>query len=404
MSRDIPWDKLGIAEPLRGAADPASPKTLRMAAARALLPAPAEAQVAALYVLVGDEDADVRAAAEASVRDFRNVETVVGQRTHPKVLEMLAQLRSEPALDGRIALLRGANDRTVVMIARRADAERCTLLCDNHDRLMITPDVLVALHANPACPEPPLERAIAFLRIQGMLPALPAERARPGAPTAAPAAAPAAEAAFDLDAEIEAALAGRASPMLEQKRRMELFDLDRYGAPGTLQGFSFDFEDDADFGLDLLGDEPEGAESADPLDDKRLSIEKKISLMTPGQKIKLAYLGNKSTRAILIRDRNKQVSSAVVKSGRLSDGEVLSFAGNRALSEEVLRILGSNREWTRKYTVQVALANNPKCPVSIAVGLVSHLQAKDLAALARNRNVPSVVSTMANKLVKSKNV
>jgi hypothetical protein len=96
------------------------------------------------------------------------------------------------------------------------------------------------------------------------------------------------------------------------------------------------------------------------------------------------------------------VSSAVVKSGRLSDAEVLSFAGNRGLSEEVLRIIGTNREWTRKYAVQVALANNPKCPVSISVGLVSHLQPKDLAGLSRNRNVPSVVSTMANKMVKAK--
>lgn len=406
MTRDIPWDRLGIPEPLRGAADPAAPKALRLAAARAALPATADAQLAALYVLLDDAEDDVREAAIASVRSFPNVETALSQRTHPKVLEMLAQLRPEPAIDTKIALIRNSNDRTVILIARRADAERCAMLCDNHERLLMSPDVLIALHANPACPEPPLERAISFLRMQGMLPPLPAERPGAAAPSAAPVtthAAPAAPAIpsveFDLDAEIEAALAGRASPMLEHKRRMELFDLDRYGAPGSLDGFKLDFADDADFSFDLVGETDDAPEA---VEEKKISIEQKIAAMTVGQKIKLAYLGNKTTRAILIRDRNKQVSVAVIKSGRLSDGEVLTFAGNRALSEEVLRLIGNNREWTRKYPVQVALANNPKCPPAVAVGLVAVLQSKDLAALARNRNISSVVSTLAMKMMKSK--
>jgi len=52
--------------------------------------------------------------------------------------------------------------------------------------------------------------------------------------------------------------------------------------------------------------------------------------------------------------------------------------------------------------VKVALANNPKTPVSLAVSLVGSMQKKDLLALARNRNIPSVVTEAANRLVRKK--
>jgi hypothetical protein len=126
--------------------------------------------------------------------------------------------------------------------------------------------------------------------------------------------------------------------------------------------------------------------------------------MSVGKKLKLAYLGNKSVRSLLIRDRNKLVSVAVVKSGRLTDAEVLAHAGNRNLPDEALREIATNREWTRKYPVKVALVNNPKCPPSVSLSLVSQLQIKDLASLSRNRNVSSVVFTLAGKLAKQKSV
>jgi hypothetical protein len=284
----------------------------------------------------------------------------------------------------------------------------CQLLADNQERLLITPELVRALHANPACSEVALERAVGFLRMNDMLPALPATRGAPAAAGSAPQAAPtsfaparpeapASDPVFDLEAEIEAALSGRASPMLEQRQRMQLFDVERHGGAGSLSGFVFDFKDDGDFGADLTEDA-----DGDASDDVRLTLEQKIAGLSVGKKIKLAYLGNKEARAILIRDRNKQVSMAVIKGGRMTDNEALSFAGNRSLSADVLREIAANREWMRLYPLKVALANNPKCPPSIAVGIVSVMASKDLAALARNKNVSSVVSTLANKLLRTK--
>ena len=124
--------------------------------------------------------------------------------------------------------------------------------------------------------------------------------------------------------------------------------------------------------------------------------------MGVGEKIKLAYLGNQEARKVLIRDSNKIVAAAVVKSGRLTPNEVTSIAGNKNLADDVLREIATNAEFTRKYPVRVALVNNPKTPVSIAIGFISQLQKKDLQQLANNRGVSSTIFGTAKKLFKSK--
>ena len=171
--------------------------------------------------------------------------------------------------------------------------------------------------------------------------------------------------------------------------------VDRHAA-GALAGFTFDFKNDDDFGFDMIEDRDDHDEN------ERLSIEKRIAEMSVGKKIKLAFLGNKTVRGILIRDRSKQVAVAVVKGGRCTDAEVLAYAGNRNLPDDVLREIAMNKEWVRKYPVKFALASNPKCPASVAVGLVSALQPKDLATLSRNKNVSSVVFQMAGRLLRDR--
>ncbi len=429
---EIPYDKLGIADAMRRNVDPASPKPMRLATARGVLPIPPDQMLGLLAVLVGDPEEDVRKAAVETVKKLPNPVQLIGQRTHAKILEMLAQLRPERDLDERILTIRAANDRTTILIAGRADARLCEMISTNHERLLITPDILLALYDNAACSDADFERANAFLRMEGAAPDLPGPRgsgakaladrqakqapkqapkqaAAPGAPAAASAPAGALTPApvrpvapvFDLDAEIEAALSGKTSPLLEAKAKLEMFDLgEARPLDGAMAGFNFDFRSDDDFSLDLL--EEGGSGSAEPDDEARLSIAKKISLMSPGKKIKLAYLGNKECRNILIRDRNKQVALAVVKSGRLTDNEVMKHCGDRNLPSDVLREIGSNGEWLRKYPVKVALANNPRCPPAIAVSLVSQLQSRDLAALGRNKNVTAVIFQMAQKLAKAK--
>ena len=83
-------------------------------------------------------------------------------------------------------------------------------------------------------------------------------------------------------------------------------------------------------------------------------------------------------------------------------GAVASFAGNKNLAADVVRQIAETKEFTRKYPVQVALANNPKTPVPVALRLMQSLHKKDLQALANNRSVTGAVFGTARKMFKEK--
>jgi hypothetical protein len=161
--------------------------------------------------------------------------------------------------------------------------------------------------------------------------------------------------------------------------------------------FTFSFREDQDeFADDLT------AERDDVDEEFKQSLAMRVSKMTTGQKIKLAYKGNKTVRELLVRDTNKIVAVAVIKSGRITDNEVKSIATNRAINEDCIRALADNREYLRKYPIKVALANNPKTPISVAMSLLKSLHVKDLKGLANNRNVSAAVFSQAAKLYKQK--
>src|SRR5881628_727239 len=102
-------------------------------------------------------------------------------------------------------------------------------------------------------------------------------------------------------------------------------------------------------------------------------------------------------RAILIRDPNKMIAAAVLSSPKMSEPEVESFARMANVSEDVLRVIGSNRTWRKNYGVVVGLTRNPKTPVGMSLNLMSRLNDRDLNMLSVDRNVPEPLRIAARK-------
>ena len=75
---------------------------------------------------------------------------------------------------------------------------------------------------------------------------------------------------------------------------------------------------------------------------------------------------------------------------------------SRNVSDEVLRLVAQNRQHTRSYQVKQALAANPKTPQPLALGFASQLQDADLLALMKSKDVPSVISIHARRLLTKK--
>jgi hypothetical protein len=121
--------------------------------------------------------------------------------------------------------------------------------------------------------------------------------------------------------------------------------------------------------------------------------------MTIAQRMSLAMKGTREERGILIRDPNKIVAVAAISSPKITDSEVESFAKMPNISDEILRIIATNRGWVKNYSVIAALTKNPKTPLALSMNLLSRLNDKDLRMLSTDRNIPDVLRITARKKV-----
>jgi len=137
-------------------------------------------------------------------------------------------------------------------------------------------------------------------------------------------------------------------------------------------------------------------------DEERQNLYQKILHMTVPQKIRLAMLGNREARNLLIQDRNRVISMAVLRSPRLSENDALSYAQQRNLPQEVFTVLGKNKRWTKYYPVKLALVNNPKTPLHISMRFMEYLTERDLKTLSRNKNVSSVLTHSARNILQKR--
>ena len=137
-------------------------------------------------------------------------------------------------------------------------------------------------------------------------------------------------------------------------------------------------------------------------DVKKERLIQKVAKMSIAQKVKLGLKGNSEVRSILSRDSNKLVILAVLDNPRITDGEILSFAKNRATLEDAIRVILKNREWMKNYNVMYAITTHPKTPAGNVMRYMPLLKKKDVKLLAKNKNVSEAVRSMSKKLMQAK--
>lgn len=140
-------------------------------------------------------------------------------------------------------------------------------------------------------------------------------------------------------------------------------------------------------------------------EDKKASIpniRKMITTMTVGQKIKLALLGTKEARALLIFDSNKVVSSLVLKNPMLSETEAVAIAKSKSVRDDILRGIARDKKFMKSYAVKHALVSNPKTPMSLALALLPQMREADIKRLAKSKSVGAAVSAQAKRMLMKK--
>jgi len=131
----------------------------------------------------------------------------------------------------------------------------------------------------------------------------------------------------------------------------------------------------------------------------RQSISQQIAKMGFSERLKAAIKGSREMRTMLIRDPNKMISASVLSSPKLTENEVEAFSKMASLSEDVLRIIATNRRWMKNYGVVVGLCRNPKTPLAMSLNNMNRLNDRDLQMLSIDRNVPEPLRVAARKKI-----
>ncbi len=137
----------------------------------------------------------------------------------------------------------------------------------------------------------------------------------------------------------------------------------------------------------------------EPTLDITRGLDQWVAGMSVPDRVRLALLGNQEARNVLIRDQNKVIGLAVLRNSKITETEIVLYAQLRNVPEDVLWEISKNRAWIKNYQVKLALVNNPKAPLSLAIKLLDHLHDRDLRNLSHSKNVSSVLSRSAARLL-----
>jgi hypothetical protein len=137
-------------------------------------------------------------------------------------------------------------------------------------------------------------------------------------------------------------------------------------------------------------------------DSKQGSLAKRIAGMGLPEKMRLAQTGDKEARSLLAREKNKLILTNILQNPRISDHEILQFAKEKTLPDEILTLLAKRKEWMKKYPVRLALAQNPKTPLPLSLRLLRTFRDFDLRRIARSKDVSVHVASGARKILMSR--
>jgi hypothetical protein len=375
--------------------DPAAPPQLKMMAASGMAPfAPADL-VKVLYALGYDPDAAVSGKARETLGKLPDnvVVSTLDLALEQGVLDGIAHLliKRDKAVE-RILLNRATADETVAWLTGHLKSERLLeIVVANEERLLRCPQIIEALYLNAATRMSSVDRVTELAVRNGIeLDGIPtfaeikaAILGTKAAPQPKPAAPPPLAGDQPVDEDLEF-MSGESDPVFTAMLSDE--------ASAKLDESKVD---------DILaaierGDHATAQEMEEHDHVKRM--ETSLSGLGVSQKIRVATLGNANQRAVLVRDANKLVVMAVLKSPGVGDSEVIRFSQARSLPEEAVRYIAGRREWTKLYQVKLNLVNNPRTPMQDALRFLTHLRPNDVRLLENSRDVPRALVSAAKQL------
>jgi len=354
--------------------DAKTPGPVRQMAARGIAPGLKPADALTVVAILSEQADEVLAAAAKQTLAKLPLPILLGALgpdLPPGVIDLIAPTYvNDAAVMERILALPQIPGETVAAIAMRCNEAVSELVATNEERLLANPVIIEKLYLNRATRMSTANRALELavrnkIKVEGI---------------------PAFEEAAAAIAE-ELIPEPSPEPTFSDVLVKETIEL---GAKLANEAITADTH---------VADEVTGEEK---VKDKFVPVHARIADMSMSEKIRTAMVGSASERAILVRDNNKVVAKAAVKSPQIQENEAVRIATMRNVSDEVLMELSRSPKWKQSYQIKLNLVQNPRTPAHISQKLIPYLFEHDLKALAKSKNVAGPVITAAKQHLQRK--
>lgn len=356
---------------------PDAPAKMKMMAAQGMVPAPPAQQVLVLYQLHFEDQFRDNVAEAIKGMPPNVLGSIVADQQPPGLLDWLGEVLEDEALLESLILNGATTDHTILAMAERVTGKLGEIIANNQVRVLRTPAIIEALYKNPDVRMGTVDKLIelaqrnqvdlsAFSQLQSAMEAAGTD-SEPG---------------LDDD-EFAAMLREEQSMVSEENKALAQLEDD-----GLTRSQREKLQEE------LAREEEEGGRAG--------TIRQKIAKMNIAQKIRLSTVGSREAIKILIRDPNKLIHMAAIRSPRIKLGDVKRLSSNKSLPDGVITYIAKNRQWSSDYEVLVNLTMNPKTPLSEVTGFLKHLRKRELQQVSKNRNISHQVSRLAKRMMKQR--
>lgn len=366
-----------------------APAKMKMMAARGMLPAPPDQLIRVLYQLQFEPEPKIQQAAATSLKEMPAavLNPPLAQLSHPGLLDWIGELRrGDDEIGAALVQNKATPDQTVVRLCEGAGRELADIIATNQMRILRSPAIIEGLYKNPAVSSATIDSLIELAqRNQVELKGLPGLNAAIKSGERLVSSGEGVE-----DADFSALLQQEAQLAEQEEAKLAKFEeLSKTLTRSELEKLRA--------GDPTLSTDSDDAEAEEDEEDPRArgNLVSKIGAMNVAQKIRLATVGSREAITVLVRDQNRSVHLAAIRSPRVKPADIAKFASNKSLPDGVIEYIAGNRDWTQKYEVMKNLVYNPKTPLRESLKFLNHLRSKDLRDLSRSRNVSHQVSRAA---------
>jgi hypothetical protein len=385
-----------------------APQQLRFAAAKGMLPLPQDDMLEVLVALAESSDAEVSQTASGTIasQDASAIESLVrADGLSPRVLSHLIGRAALPSsLYEAVVTNTATPAEAIVSFARTTQAGSVLeFIALNQQLLIQNPPLIDALLANPhrttEAERRVLETKREFFEKERGAAQIASELRAQGKDAAAE---------FIENAEFASDISGSglsAEDALFIASHIESSDKE---TDDSWLGLEYIEEFYEETGAErkaayekILGELTSEGGASDELN-ARVSTLNRIMKMGVKDRMKLAMKGDREARNILIRDPNRLVCTAVANNPKITEQEVEAIATMKTVPEDILRQIATHRQWQRSYTIMHNLVKNPRTPIGNSMTIMNRMQARDLMALSKNKNVPEAVRRHAQRLANAR--